>query len=512
MRSNILATAYILSLAVSIVSGCSEVSGNWFCNPVDAILYSNVGAPGTYNQVTDMSSDGICSSTPKSFSGPLSPLDEEVSFHFRGPFQLKQFAAYTPGATASKEKREGSTARRRRHLQHIDKHARGGNQKRDKIYATIDGQLVSWDNNYPTPGLDAFNGGAKTVTATIDGELKTWINNWFGPSTTTMVSQASTTVPQSVSQGAATSEEAQETSTSIIPSTSTALSQSQASTHASASQPQVSTNPAASEPQASTTTSASESQVSASTTSSATAIASGTYSRIGYYNSAEQTLDNLVFLGNYGGQGSGVFDEAYGASLSFVNSSGTGGASSPQILADATLPSNEEIVVMLDKECNNDCGYVRPGSVAYHGFNGANKVFLLEFSMPVDGRTGFNGDMPSVWILNAQIPRTIQYGNPSCSCWESGCGEFDIAEALNSGSTFLKSTLHTNKPGGDSDYFVRPTSSTMKLAVVFNSATSTIHIQVLPTSYDFPTSLTTDEIQSICGTSTGSQLSEFAIS
>ncbi|TGO78427.1 hypothetical protein BELL_0067g00230 [Botrytis elliptica] len=501
MRSNILATAYILSLAVSIVSGCSEVSGNWFCNPVDAILYSNVGAPGTYNQVTDMSSDGICSSTPKSFSGPLSPLDEEVSFHFRGPLQLKQFAAYTPGATASKKKRQGSTARRRRHLQHIDKHARAGNQKRDKIHATIDGQLVSWDDNYPTSGLDAFNSGAKTVTATINGEIQTWINNWFGPSTTTMVSQASTTVPQSVSQGAATSEEAQETSTSIIPPTSTALPQSQAFTHVSASQPQVSTTP-----------SASESQVSASTTSSATAIASGSYSRIGYYNSAEQTLDNLVFLGNHGGQGSGVFDEAYGASLSFVNSSGTGGASSPQVLADATLPSNEEIVVMLDEECNNDCGYVRPGSVAYHGFNGANKVFLLEFSMPIDGRTGFNGDMPSVWILNAQIPRTIQYGSPSCSCWESGCGEFDIAEALNSGSTFLKSTLHTNKPGGDSDYFVRPTSSTMKLAVVFSSATSTIHIQVLPTSYEFPTSLTTDEIQSICGTSTGSQLSEFAIS
>ncbi|KAF7902776.1 hypothetical protein EAF00_002679 [Botryotinia globosa] len=501
MRSNILATAYILSSAVSIVSGCSEVSGNWYCNPVDAILYSNVGAPGTYNQVTDMSSDGICSSTPKSFSGPLSPLDEEVSFHFRGPLQLKQFAAYTPGTMVDKEKREGSTARRRRHLQHINKHARAGNQKRDKIHATIDGQLVSWDDNYPTAGLDASNGDPKTVTATINGEIQTWINNWFGPSTTTMVSQASATVPQGASHGVATSEEAQETSTSIVPSTSTTLSQSQ-----------VSTNPSASMPQASTTTSASESQVSASTTSLATAIASGSYSRIGYYNSAEQTLDNLVFLGNHGGQGSGVFDEAYGASLSFVNSSGTGGASSPQVLADATLPSDEEIVVMLDEECNNDCGYVRPGSVAYHGFNGANKVFLLEFSMPIDGRTGFNGDMPSVWILNAQIPRTIQYGSPSCSCWESGCGEFDIAEALNSGSTFLKSTLHTNKPGGDSDYFVRPTSSTMKLAVVFSSATSTIHIQVLPTSYEFPTSLTTDEIQSICGTSAGNQLSKFAIS
>jgi hypothetical protein len=35
---------------------------------------------------------------------------------------------------------------------------------------------------------------------------------------------------------------------------------------------------------------------------------SGTFERIGYYNSVNQTVDNLVFLGNHSGQGSGVFD------------------------------------------------------------------------------------------------------------------------------------------------------------------------------------------------------------
>lgn len=84
MRKNLLAAAYILSSAVSSVNGCSEVSGNWYCNPVEAIMYSNVGAPGTYNQITNMASNGVCSSTPKAFSGPISPLDEEISFHFRG--------------------------------------------------------------------------------------------------------------------------------------------------------------------------------------------------------------------------------------------------------------------------------------------------------------------------------------------------------------------------------------------------------------------------------------------
>jgi len=57
------------------------------------------------------------------------------------------------------------------------------------------------------------------------------------------------------------------------------------------------------------------------------------------------------------------------------------------------------------------------------GIDGADKVILIEYSMPMDGKTGFNADMPSIWMLNAQIPRTLQYGDASCSCWESGCGE-----------------------------------------------------------------------------------------
>jgi len=36
--------------------------------------------------------------------------------------------------------------------------------------------------------------------------------------------------------------------------------------------------------------------------------APGAYERIAYYDSASQATDNLVFLGNMGGQGSGVFD------------------------------------------------------------------------------------------------------------------------------------------------------------------------------------------------------------
>lgn len=36
--------------------------------------------------------------------------------------------------------------------------------------------------------------------------------------------------------------------------------------------------------------------------------------------------------------------------------------------------------------------------------------------MPLTNSATFNGDMPAIWLLNAQIPLTSQYGtNPECS-------------------------------------------------------------------------------------------------
>jgi hypothetical protein len=60
-----------------------------------------------------------------------------------------------------------------------------------------------------------------------------------------------------------------------------------------------------------------------------------------------------------------MFASVYGNSLSYSSSDGCTGASSPQILKDFTLPSNKEIIIMTDKKCNGDCGYVRNGGVAY---------------------------------------------------------------------------------------------------------------------------------------------------
>ncbi len=106
--------------------------------------------------------------------------------------------------------------------------------------------------------------------------------------------------------------------------------------------------------------------------------------------------------------------------------------------------------------------------------------------MPPSGKTGFNGDMPAIWLLNAQIPRTSQYGdNPDCSCWTSGCGEFDLFEILDPGNFRCKSTLHMAPAGGCSDYFERPTVGTIKAAVVFTGSNEVAHIQILDFAQGF---------------------------
>ncbi|KAG0651197.1 Allergen Asp [Hyphodiscus hymeniophilus] len=507
MRFSLTLVAIMAALAAVPVTGdlCSkgsvEIDGNWYCQAVTSITYTNVGTAGSYNEVVDMASDGVCSSVPHSFSGPIAPFNEEVSLHFRGPIHIAQFAAYSPVKVAV-NKRDVSSAYARRHgHQHNafhkradDNHMIHGEYQRQEISATINGEVVSWENNWFGPGVTptaigfaSSTSSVQWVTATIDNEVVSWVNDWFGPSTsaptlsaqmiTATINDQVASCPNDIVPNPAPSTTLE---TASIPTAIEATSE--ASPISSSGFPSVINN-------------------------------STVYQRIGYYNSVNQTLDNLVFLGNYGGQGSGCFDEYFGASLSYVNSAGTGGASSPQVLADVTIPSEHEVTIMTAQECKDgSCGYARPGAVAYHGFDGPDKVFLFEFTMPMDGEEGFEGNMPAIWLLNAKIPRTLQYGEVACSCWESGCGEFDIAEALDDGSTRMKSTLHDNASGGDSDYLIRPTSAAMKLAVVFSSSTSTIHIQVLPDSTDFSSSLTAGEIEELCASDGGRPVSLFAIS
>lgn len=100
------------------------------------------------------------------------------------------------------------------------------------------------------------------VYATIDGVAVSWVNEYGGASST------------AVSSAASTSAAASSAATSAVSSSTTAASASY--------------TPESSSDDNTTVT--------------------GAYTRTSYYDSASGTADNVVFLGNYGGSGSGVWD------------------------------------------------------------------------------------------------------------------------------------------------------------------------------------------------------------
>ena len=118
--------------------------------------------------------------------------------------------------------------------------------------------------------------------------------------------------------------------------------------------------------------------------------------------------------------------------------------------------------------------------------------------MPLTGAKGSNADMPAIWIMNAAIALTSQYGeNQQCSCWSSGCGELDVFEVLDAGNTRCKSTLHMAPAGGSSDYFDRPVKGSIKVAVVFYGRNETTVNQLLDDIVAFDDVLTEGFIESV---------------
>lgn len=189
---------------------------------------------------------------------------------------------------------------------------------------------------------------------------------------------------------------------------------------------------------------------------------------------------------------------------------------------DGTLETSErEIAVFTDKVCDGDCEYARPDAIAHcrfstfapfagtdehtDGWEGPSKAFFIEFQMDhydnYGDDQGMLSDAPAWWFLNAAIPRILQYGNDRnnipCSCWSTGCGEFDAFEILSRGEMRAKSTIHRpgNIEGGDSNYFLRPVGRTIKFAVVFYNWNITA--RVLDDGFDFGASLTQAQIDDI---------------
>ncbi|WBW72778.1 circularly permuted 1,3-beta-glucanase [Schizosaccharomyces osmophilus] len=444
---SLLSSFCFLAVAVLQVSadGCSQDNGYYYCNQASEVEFKGVGFSSSYNKVTSMNPESCeCTSTPQSFGGALAPFDEELSFHFRGPVQLKRFAVYYPdsdNALSSLKKRSNHN-----HKKAVANEG-GALKKRDDpaeitstVYETIlRTAYINADGSPATSAPEAFP--ASTVTGN-------------GPAPTSSSSSSSSlgsnglsiSAPNEIGKGLAAS--------SFVTSSTSA--------------PPTSASSASSAP-----------------TSSPSSSGSSDWVRSSYYDSESSTSDNIVFMNNMGGTaGSGVWSYCFGNSISYAAANGVDGASSPQVLADTMLKSDKEVSIWSANKCDgDDCGYYLSGIPAYHGFSGT-KVVLMEFNMPHDDSTNFINDMPAIWALNAQVPRTLQYGKRECSCWDSGCGEFDIFEVLNAGNEKMVSTIHSKQGsqngagggGGSSDYFTRPTGSTMIGAVVFDTSSSAVYV------------------------------------
>lgn len=387
--------------------------------------------------------ESTCQCTQQSFgfSGSLAPLDEELSVHFRGPINLKQFGVYYPSSSSLKKR-----------------------DTVDDASQCAEGDVIVSQAKHKHKRNVAVEYVEVTATVFVDENGNT-IDVPETPATST---DAQTT------QQAPSSAVSSYTKVSKILSSVTSQAEVE--------------SPTTSTTNVKSTTSSSSS----STTTSAPT--GGAWARSAYYTPG--SADNCVFMNNKGGTaGSGIWSSCFGNSISFAASDGINGASSPQALNDVTLLSNNEFMIFSGSECSNgDCGYTRDGIPAYHGFAGASKIFVFEFSMPSDNSgSGFNQDMPAVWLLNAKIPRTLQYGQADCSCWSTGCGEFDLFEILSAGSDKLITHIHDGQGGGTQDYFQRPTSGTLKAAVVFNGDDKTIHI--VEVEEDFTETLSEETVQ-----------------
>ncbi|KAK6379761.1 target of Sbf [Exophiala oligosperma] len=380
--------------------------------------------------------------------------------------------------------------------------------------ATTTATVTTTSDNSPSSSTTSTTSTTTTSPPMIPTPSSSSYPTTLSPSTTT----SSEVIPTS-SPTATSSEVFPTSSTSSLPSSSSSAGISSSST----SIPSFPSSSSSAEVSSSSTSESSFPTSSSTTTSSASTSSptngggggSGTWTRQAYYDAESGTASGLVFLNHFGGTGSGVFDYTWGNSLSYSNADATSASSGPVTLADTLVGDNQEFVIMTDNECTAEneagCDYYRPGSVAYHGFGGASKLFLAEFQMPLSGKTGFNADMPAAWMLNAQVPRTQQYG--SCSCWQSGCGEFDILEVLNSGNTKCKSTWHGAHSLGSSNWFARPTDKTVKVAVILDGtgSTGTASIVILDDSVSFGDSVDPTSVSGWMSTLSSSEKLETAL-
>ncbi|KAE8913254.1 hypothetical protein PF005_g28789 [Phytophthora fragariae] len=224
----------------------------------------------------------------------------------------------------------------------------------------------------------------------------------------------------------------------------------------------------------------------------------GTWSRVSSYSRQDGTTDNLVFMNNknidysgqnqHGPQGYASEDGKTKADEPTVFKGVLDEASDPsQIGGGPGIATGAEVNIMTGKKCDGQClGF--SGDNDYQGWNGGKKAFVTEVKMP----QGSKPNQPAIWMLNAQVMHSNQYG---CNCRGigpvGGCGELDIAEVIETNDARDKVTTHyyfydgsVLSPGGDNFAPRSCESTTVYVTLIDDSNDGLIKIVELD-SFDF---------------------------
>ncbi|CAI6271715.1 unnamed protein product [Periconia digitata] len=501
--------------------------GNWYCSQVNAITYKNINQAGRYNRTTGIDPDsGVCHHEPIAYSGigATTPLIGELSMHLRGPMNVSQIAVYKlPDVSANggrqPRKRSDYKIFLEKELQESQSRGCSRSTITTTLYVTGStcGQTVSSSTTCDTtssflpwssPVPDVAIPPIPVVPPHIIPPLPPTIPS--PPVITTAVHDATTVCSKNISLSYTTPLNGSVVNASSVdsgmsfPHLSTMTSSPNESFGMPASCETDTKSEAMHTMARSNERRAFHNTDPIATTHSPPLRAGDTWSRVAYYTSAAPAeATGFAFLANLGDpQKSGTFDYSFGNSLGYVIGDGSK-VTTDNTPFDGTLATSErEIAVFTDEICDGNCEYARPDSVAHYGWGGPSKAFLIEFQMDHYDNEGSDqgmlSDAPAWWFLNAAIPRILQYGNDRnnipCSCWSTGCGEFDAFELLGRGELRAKSTIHRqgNREGGDSNYFLRPVGRMLKFAVIFHEWNITA--RVLDDSFDFSQSLTQAQI------------------
>jgi len=201
-------------------------------------------------------------------------------------------------------------------------------------------------------------------------------------------------------------------------------------------------------------------------------------------------------MNNKGGGKSGTWSICQGASQSYSNGAFNDTVATPNQEKFGTfIPATQEINIMTGTSCSaSTCTGFNRGT-SNHGWSGS-KMFVIEYNMPNFTGNQANND-PAIWVLNAQVLRSAQYG---CNCrgmgGSGGCGELDLVEVIPAGNLSQAITeiySYKGATGSGANWWNRPYNTPVTLTATFDMASDSISVRQT-SSFNWATSFTSTQM------------------